>query len=270
MQCASFIKTCRDCEEPNDGKQKTCPKCGADLRCTREAVNGYTRCPNHGGPVPARNFYGKGNMTTGSGSSFPLMRLAARYNKMMQDGKVLSNRAAIDVIDKRITQLLERVDLDEAPDRLARLSGLWNEYMDAKATKNTVEVLKIEGQIDHEFEKVYHDYMAWKQIFEALDLRGKSVEREIKTLREIKAIMTAEDGYHLASKLLAAVVRVIGDEPKKIKQVQYEFTRIIGESSDNVIEGDGEDVGADSEADGGTQGSGDVDQAELLHPRDET
>lgn len=270
MQCASFIKTCRECEEPNDGKQKTCPKCGADLRCTREAVNGYTRCPNHGGPAPARNFYGKGNMTTGSGSSFPLMRLAARYNKMMQDGNYLSSRAAIDLIEQRIKQLAERVDIDEAPDRMNRLAGLWKEYMEAKGQNRTMDAVKIEGQIDYEFEKVYHDYAAWEQIFKAVDILGKQKERELKALTTIKAVMTAEDGYHLAAKLLGAVVRVIGDEPKKIKQVQYEFTRIIGESSDNVIEGDGEDVGADSEADGGTQGSGDVDQAELLHPRDET
>ena len=60
--------------------------------------------------------------------------------------------------------------------------------------------------------------------------------------------MTAEDGYELAAKIMAAVIRVIGDDPKKIKQVQYEFTRIIGEPSDLVTEGYSEDVGGSGEA----------------------
>lgn len=182
-------------------------------------------------------------MTTGSGSSFPLTRLASKYNQMMKNGQVLSNRAAIDVIDGRIQQLLERIDFDEAPDRTRKLYELWNEFTAAEG----VEAAVLKKQISDEFEKVYHDYMAWEQIFAALDLRGKSVEREVKVLKEIKAIMTAEDGYELAAKMMAAVMRVVGDDPKKIKQVQYEFSRITGESSDLVTEGHYEDVGGGGE-----------------------
>jgi hypothetical protein len=207
-------------------------------------------------------------MTTGSASRFPIVRLAARYNKMMSNGQILSNRAAVDVIDHRIKQLLERVDLEEAPDRLKKLSGLWGDYMAAKRSGREVEAVHLEAQIDVEFERVYHDYAAWSQVFEALDLRGKQVERELKVLKEIKAIMTAEDGYELATKLLAATMRVVGDDPKKMKQVQYEFTRIIGESGSDVIEGYGEDAGGDGEADGGEEGFSVLDQEAFLHPRD--
>jgi hypothetical protein len=127
----------------------------------------------------------------------------------------------------------------------------------------------LRGSLDKEFEKVYHDYAAWQQVFGALDLRGKMVERELKVLKEIKAIMTAEDGYELATKLLAAVMRVVGDDPHKMKQVQYEFTRIIGESGPDVIEGYGADVGPDGAADGGEEGFSDLDQAEFLYPGNE-
>lgn len=243
MKCQAVINRCRHCETFNDEKKETCPHCGDDLHCQNEAVVGYTHCSNHGGPAPKRNFYGRGTMTTGSGSSFPLTRLASKYNAMMKNGQVLSNRAAIDVIDQRITQLLERIDFDEAPDRTHKLYELWNEYVAAEG----VDAAVLKKQISDEFEKVYHDYMAWNQIFSALDLRGKSVEREVKVLKEIKAIMTAEDGYELAAKMMAAVMRVVGDDPKKIKQVQYEFTRIIGESSDLVTEGHYEDVGGSGE-----------------------
>lgn len=182
-------------------------------------------------------------MTTGSGSSFKITRLAAKYNSMMRNGQVLSNRAAIDVIDTRIRQLLDRIDFDEAPDRTAKLYSLWKEYENADG----VDAAVLKKKIADEFEKVYHDYAAWEQIFTALDLRGKSVEREVKVLTQIKAIMTAEDGYELAAKMMAAVMRVIGDNPQKMKQVQYEFAKLIGESSDIVAEGNIEDDGGGSE-----------------------
>ena len=239
------------------------------MRCNKEAVSGYTLCTNHGGPVPSRNFYGSGNMENGSRSRFPIVRLAARYNKMMTNGQVMSNRASIDVIDRRITQLLERVDVEEAPERVAKLYELWKQFSEAQADGKTMEEMSIKKKLDAEFEKIYHDYAGWKQIFEAMDLRGKQVEREVKVLKEIKAIMTAEDAYEMVSKLLAAVLRVVGDEPKRMKQVQYEFTRIIGESGSDVIEGHGEDAGGERETDGGEEGFGDVDQEEFLHPGDE-
>lgn len=267
VKCKAQIKTCRNCGNRNDAKSFVCAHCDADMHCGKGAVEGYTRCTSHGGPVPSRNFYGRGNMTTGAGSSFPITRLSATYRKQMNDGSYLSSRKAVDLIDGRIMQLLERVDVGEAPDRVAKLYELWNEFK--KESPHTPEYLMAKKALDDVFDKVYHDYMAWNQIFSALDLRGKTVEREVKALKEIKAIMTAEDGYQLVAKILAATIRVIGDDPKRIKQVQYEFSRLIGESSDNVTEGLDEDAWGGGQAVGGETGLGDVDQAELLYPGDE-
>lgn len=219
------------------------------MHCTASAVPGYSVCRYHGGPVPSRNFYGRGPMKDGSNSSFQLSRLAASYNRMVTDGKVLSNRAAVDLIDQRIQQLLERVDLDEAPDRIKALYEKWEELN--SYTIPSPEFYQAREELNAIFERIYHDYAAWNQIFLALDLRGKTTEREIKALKEIHAILTAEDAYELAAKLMAAVMRVIGDEPKKIKQVQYEFARIIGESSDRVTAQDADDDGGGVEEAGG-------------------
>lgn len=188
-------------------------------------------------------------MTTGSNSSFQITRLAARYNQMQKDGVVLSNRAAVDMIDTRIRQLLERVDVKEAPDRVAALYEKWKELNSYSIP--SPEYYKAKMEMDELFDRIYHDYAAWNQIFTALDLRGKMTEREIKALKEIKAIMTAEDGYELAAKLMAVVIQVIGDDPKKIKQVQYGFAKLIGESSDRVGETDDWDVGGGIEEAGG-------------------
>ena len=207
-------------------------------------------------------------MTTGASSQFPVTRLAAKFNQVQKDGRILSNRKSIDVVDVRITQLLERIDVNDAPDRLARLYQLWNEYSDSLNAGRTTEAMQKRGALDDEFEKANTDYAAWRQMFDALDLRRKMVESEVKVLKEIHAIMTAEDAYELTAKLLAAVMRVV-DDPKKMKQVQYEFTSIIGESGDNVGQGfGGQDWGDGREEDGG-HGPGEMDREEFLHTGNE-
>ena len=182
-------------------------------------------------------------MTTGASSSFPITRLASKYRQMQTDGRILSNRQAIDVVDTRIIQLLERVDVDDAPDRMKRLVDLWTEFTEAHDSGRTVEEAQTRARLAKEFEKAYHDYEAWNQMFEALDVRRKMVDSEIKILTQIKAIITAEDAYELSAKMLSAVMSVLDDDPKKMKQVQYEFARIIGESSDLTAARYDEDAG---------------------------
>lgn len=269
-RCKSLKKNCKKCGFRVEGARvEVCPECGSDMHCGQEAVAGYTLCRYHGGPVPERNFYGRGKMSTGSGSQFPITRLAAKYNQQRSDGRILSNRAAVEIIDERIVQLAERIDVDDAPDRLNQLGIAWDEYKHAKAQGKTVEMLQKEQLLDFLFDKARTDYEAWNQMMTALDLRRRMVESEVKVLKEIKAIMTAEDAYELVAKLLAAMLRVIGDEPKKIKQVQYEFTRIIGESGDRSGKPSrGNDRGGGREESGG-EGFGEVDQEGILDSRDE-
>ena len=180
-------------------------------------------------------------MSTGSSSSFAITRLASKYREIQKNGNVLSNRAAIDIVDTRVRQLLERVDIGEAPDRVLKLYNLWQEYREAQRTGRSDDELELRVQIENAFEAVYHDYRAWEQVFGALDVRRKMVESELKILKEIKAIITAEDAYELAAKLLAASMNVIGEDPKKLKRLQYEYTRIIGERSDLAGGTSGED-----------------------------
>ena len=197
-------------------------------------------------------------MTTGSRSQFALTRLASSYNRMMKDGRVLSNRQSLEIVRRRIEQLAERIDINDAPDRMEKINELWIKYTGLLDRDQHTEAHLTRKELDEEFEKAYHDYAAWKQMFEALDLDRKMVESEVKVLKEIKAILTAEDAYELSAKLLAAVMRVV-DDAKKLKQVQYEFTRIIGESGDGASEGHDEDAWGSSGEEVIEPGPGQVD-----------
>ena len=165
-----------------------------------------------------------------SQSSSPLTRIAKNYALMMENGTILSNRAAIELIDQRIIQLAGRIDTDEAPERTKKLYGLWHELQGAVKRDRGNDVLMLTKAIDEEFEKAYHDYAAWNQMIEIFDLRRKHVDSEVKTVKEMKAMLTAEQGHRLVAKLLAVCIRLIKD-PKLLRQINYEFSRIIGEDN---------------------------------------
>lgn len=236
MKCAAYLLNCRECKEKLDGQTRLCPNCSSDTRCQKAVVPGYNYCDSHGAPAPGRNFYGKGApIVSGSGSSFPLTRLASKYIQMKSDGRVLSNRQAIDIIDERVVQLLERIDLNEAPERLSKLYELWQDYTAARKDHRTTEAGILADQIDEIFDKVYHDYKAWEQMFNALEVRRKHVESEVRVLRDIHAVMTAEEAYEMTAKLMAAVISAV-DDPQTLKRIQYEFTRIVGDVSDDAAQ----------------------------------
>ena len=177
-------------------------------------------------------------MTTGVGSSFPLTRLAAKYNEMKTDGRILSNRHSIAIIRHRVEQLIERIDMNDAPDRLNKLQKLWNNIRDLEAQGKTLEAIGVKKEIDQQFEAAREDYLAWEQMFNALDMDRKMVSAEVSVAKEIQAILTAEDAYELVAKLLASVIQVVND-PNQLKRIQYEFTRIVGDTpvgKDGAIE----------------------------------
>jgi len=158
-----------------------------------------------------------------------IKKIALRYSEMLESGQVLSNRHAISIMDERITQLLERIDVEEAPARVKNLYALWQDLKSAKRRKDQNAIVHLEKQIDAEFEKAYHDYAAWEQMFEIFDIRRKHVEGEVKMIKEMEAILTAEQAYALVAKLMNVCIRHVRDV-KVLRRINADFSRIIGEN----------------------------------------
>lgn len=247
--CGSLLNNCPKCARHFRKWERVpiCPDCGTELHCRQFPVFGSRFCAKHGGPQPRYGWYGPGRIKTGVQSQFPITRLAAKYNEMTSDGRILSNRQSLTVVRTRVMQLAERIDLNEAPDRLRRLAELWMKFKIARAAEDKLETIKLLASIDAEFDAAYHDYAAWQQMFEALELDRKLVESEVKIAKELKAILTAEDAYELAAKLLASVIQatqeIVNDETMRsrlLQRIEYEFARLIGDGR----------VGQDSERTG--------------------
>lgn len=246
MQCQGFVTKCRQCGKKykHGSTINPCTECGADRRCHDDAVKGWRWCDSHGGPNPSRGYYGRGRgILTGAGSSFPLERLAAKYNETRKNGSILSNRAVLEVLQERLVQLLDRIDKSDFTDRLLNLQEAWNKYRSLSAAGMHVEAAMEARNIDGIFQDVYHDYMAWEQALKVIDLHRKTVETEVKIFEKIHGVLTAERAYELVAQLAAIVMRTFPEDPKRLKIIQYEFARLIGESQDGAIDVKAEDAG---------------------------
>jgi hypothetical protein len=145
----------------------------------------------------------------------------------------------MEIVRTRIQQLAERIDQNEAPNRLAKLKELWDEYSELEKYGNHLESSRVKLHIDEEFEAAYHDYASWQQMFEAVDLDRKMVESEVKIAKELKAIMTAKDAYEFGAKLMAAIIEaasslILDDNVRShfLKRIKYEFARLVGDRID--------------------------------------
>lgn len=259
-QCTGFLRTCQKCGwKFRHFNIKVCPGCGEPrVRCQENAVPGYKRCRYHGGPS---KYYIPGKAL--NGAKFPLVKLADKYVEMMRNQPLLTNRASIEIVRERVAELLERIDINEAPDRLAKIVEHWDKYKAAKKAGFEAEAIVQMAAIDYEVEKAYHDYASWRQMFEALDLDRKLVESETKIIKDVKAMLTAEDAYKLTAKLLGVITftinaeRDLSDEHKSslLKRIGYEFTKVIGDGA-NSPTFDGPEGGGGESTD---PGSGEVD-----------
>lgn len=201
-------------------------------------------------------------MTTGKGSQFQLAQIASKYNEIQTNGSILSNRKAMEILWHRVEELAERIDLNQAPERMATIQKLWIEFRTLTAQDKELEARAVARKIDDEFEAAYHDYMAWKQMIEILEVHSKMTESEVKIMKDLRMIMTAEDAYELVAQVMAVMLRVLRDDPKKLKEARYELENIIGSNAIGRL-------GRSHREGGSGAGSSGLDREQFLHPGNE-
>lgn len=166
-----------------------------------------------------------------------MANLASKYIEIRKSGPYQTNKASVDVLDARITALLARIDQNESPERLENMVKAWEGIKKAVPgmkiwLKDKPAGLKAFNALEDEAEKAYHDYESWRQIMQVFDLRRKVTKDEMSILKDMQALISAEDAMELAGQLLAAVLLVCESEPngsRLIKTIHSEFARILGE-----------------------------------------
>jgi uncharacterized HAD superfamily protein len=190
-------------------------KCTAHLAhdntrlCQAHAVKGRTKCRKHGGKSPLGP--GSGTYKHGRYSRFLPSRLAATYEDIRQDPKLLELRDNIAAVDARLIDLFQRVDTGEA-------GALWQGARAAMArlkreqSRNNVDGMMVAlAEAERWITRGAADYDAWGEIAEQIELRRRLVDSEQKRLVTSHEMLSADRAMLLVSQLVAIVQRHVTD-----------------------------------------------------------
>ena len=237
-KCIQLTKWCKKCDRrfENHEQMVHCPECGESRNCGNRPMAGFDRCCHHGGPQPQHGYYGrKGNkfsMTSNKGTTSPLNQVATKYLEIQSDPQAQTLRPLHSILNSRLMVLLERVKTNDSSSRMGKVLQLWKRFKKwhPKLAQYFfgAESTKAFNDLDAELEATYHDYEAWREIYTLIDEKTKVSVAEMKILKDMKALISAEDVHDLVGQVLASVAKVVND-PTKLEQIRYELAAIIGD-----------------------------------------
>ncbi len=167
----------------------------------------------------------------GTGTS-PLNKVASKYLEIQGDPKAATLRPLHTALNARLMVLLGRAGIGDSSSRMENIVQLWERFKKwhpkLELYFHGAEPIKAFNALDAELKAAVHDYAAWNEIYTLIDVKRKVSESEMKILKDMKALISAEDAFDMAAQLLAAVTKV-EDDPRKLEEIRYEFARILGD-----------------------------------------
>lgn len=226
--CKALILTCRKCGKEFENFMtgpRECPECGESRACNIEPLPGYEYCFRHGGPKLPWNY----RMTGSSKSRWPLLKLASKYAEQLSNPDVTTLKGARTVLSARVYDLLDRIESVRDEDRVGTLQKLWSDFQTARYNHNEDEMKRIATAIDNSFEEAWHDYRSWDQIIKILGEDRKMAETQVRIMKDLSLLYTAEQVYEAIAQLLGVIIKVEND-PIKLEVIAREFTQFIGDA----------------------------------------
>ena len=169
-------------------------------------------------------------------SKSPLIKrsteLASKYLEIKSDPQAQTLRPLHSILNSRLMVLLDRVNVGDSSSRMEKLVQLWERFVKWHPGLHQyfhgAEPIKAFKALEDEFEATVHDYAAWNEIYRLIDEKRKVSESEMKILKDMKALISAEDAFDLVAQVLAAVTKVV-DDPQKLEEIRFELAILIGD-----------------------------------------
>lgn len=182
------------------------------------------RCRLHGG----KSLAGVASATfkTGRYSKYMPERLLERYEQSVDDPELLNMRHELSLLDARLTDLLERVDTEEA-------RALWEEARKSHDEMKRMLLNEDYGGLMVALEKLDRsvgtglaDYDAWNEIEKLIEQRRKLVEAEQKRLVAMQQMVSSEQVMVLIAALVDTVKRHVPDR-SILNAISTDINKII-------------------------------------------
>ena len=240
--CTELVLNCKGCKRFFERHERMihCPDCGKKRECHGFVMKGYNLCKEHGGPRPDKKYYGRSkgrfSMTGEKALKSPLMKrsneIATKYVEIQTDPNAQTLRPLHSILNARLMVLMGRAGIGDSSSRMENIVQLWIRFKKWHPNLNQyfhgAEPIKAFKALDAELEATVHDYAAWNEIYRLIDEKRKVSESEMKILKDMKALISADDAFNLVAQVLAAVTKGV-DDPRKLEEIRYELAILIGD-----------------------------------------
>lgn len=203
-------------------------------RCKRRASVGRSVCAIHGGK--SRTGAAVAGFKGGRHSKYLPTRLAARYQEAQNDPDLISLHDDIALIDTRLGELVERVGEDDPTALWQQARRQIDAYKDAqkRASRDQVahlaalEVTIAQGVADA-------PSASWRQVFDLLEQRRRSVESESKRLQQLQQMIPAEGVLTLIGLVELAIKRHVTN-PQQLAAIAQDLMALSTQHPRHIID----------------------------------
>jgi hypothetical protein len=192
-------------------------------QCGSLCMLGKEVCYQHGGATP--HGIASPNWVHGRSSKYLPARLQETYLTSMQDKELLALRHEISVVDARIDDLFQRVDIGESGHLWLKTRELLIQLRSVLIKWDTNKLHELLITLDDLVHIGITDYAAWNEISNSIELRRRLVETERKRLVDMQQMITAEQAIDVIGAITTAVKENVTD-PTILRRIQTAIIRI--------------------------------------------
>jgi hypothetical protein len=198
-------------------------------QCSSYPKVGKKTCRMHGGSSPGG--IASPNWVNGRQSKYLPQRMQESYLASVSDKELLALRHEISVVDARINDLFQRVDIGESGHLWLRSKEVLVQLRKALVSQDSKKVSEAIIELDELIRRGSTDYGAWNEIENTIELRRRLVETERKRLVDMQQMITAEQAAAYLRAITLAVRENVSD-PSILNRIQTAFNRISNQHSE--------------------------------------
>jgi hypothetical protein len=186
------------------------------------------RCYVHGGKTPSG--VASPHFKNGRHSKVLPTRLAAQYETAQRDPDLLNLKHEIALVDARLGELLERIDLDGAGALWGMVSIVHHAMNQAIDTDDLDELKTLVDQLGTAISRASADRQAWEAILPVVEQRRRLVQSESRRRVAMQDMMTTERSLVLLGAVAQIVKRHVHDRDV-LAGIAAELRGLVGDGA---------------------------------------
>jgi len=201
-----------------------CPECGEDRHCHRTVKQEGLRCFLHGGKSVSG--IASPNYKHGRYSKVLPTGLAERYERSLDDDDILALRDEIALLDTRLADLVNSLDIGTSKDLWKGLRTSYNNLRTALGQQDPASANEAMRALGRAISAGTQERQTWDEVYTLLDARRKLVESEAKRLIQMQQVITAEQAMVLLSRVQQAIIENVTDK-RALAAIAAEFRELV-------------------------------------------